>query len=780
MVSPRAHRRPARAPAAIAALVLLPAAAFAQASAGDQAPADVTLPTIEVIGVSPILGTGIDRDKVPANTRSFSPSDLSLEGTPALVGTLQQRVPSVNINDVQDSPFQPDVQYRGFDASPVAGTPQGLAVYQNGVRINEAFGDTVNWDLVPDFAINRVNLMSSNPAFGLNALGGALAVEMKNGFNFSGGQAELSGGSFDRIDGLVEYGARAGTLASYIGTRNVYDGGWRDHSPSSLHQIYADLGAEGERLGAHLSFTGASNLINAIGPTPVQLLAASRSAVFTTPQSTRNDLAFLTLSGSFKASDTLSIDGNTYYRHFRQRISNGNTTDAQPCTTPGLLCFGDGATPLIDTAGTQVPDVLNGQTPGEIDRTATDADGLGGSLQLTETAPLLGHGNHLVAGFSLDHGNVDFATQSELGIIERTLLVSGTGFIIDEPAGDLAPVSLTTTNSYYGLYLADTFDVTSRLAVTASGRYNLAFIRLDDHLGTSISGDHRFARFDPALGATYKLLPNLTAYAGYAEANRAPTPGELACADPARPCILDNFLVSDPDLKQVVARTYEAGLRGTLAGFEERSRFTWNLGVFRTDDQDDILNVPSTISGFGFFRNVGNTRRQGIEAGINYRSDRWLAYLDYAFLDATFRSPITLSSPNNPFADANGNISVKPGDHIPSLPTHRVKLGADYGLTPHWRAGADLVVASGQFLRGDESNQNPKIPGYHVVNLRTSYTIGDHVELFGLIRNLLDERYDTFGTFFNTGQIPFLALTDPRTESPGAPRGFFAGVRVTF
>ncbi|HEX7966904.1 MAG TPA: Plug domain-containing protein, partial [Stellaceae bacterium] len=324
--------------AVAAALALLSGAAAGQPAADEAAP--TTLPTTEVIATSPLLGSGIDRDKVPANARSFSSGDLSREGPPNLTRALGERVPSVNINDVQDSPYQPDIQYRGFDASPVQGTPQGLAVYQNGVRINEAFGDTVNWDLVPDFAINRLNLISANPVFGLNALGGALALEMKNGFNFQGARAELSGGSFGRRDGTLEYGLQAGNFASYIGGRALYEEGWRDHSPTSLHQLYTDLGAQGERLSAHVSFAGASNLINAIGPTPVELLAASRRIIFTYPQSTRNDLAFLTVTGAYKATDTITVDSNFYYRHFRQHIANGNATDAQVCdAAPGLLCF---------------------------------------------------------------------------------------------------------------------------------------------------------------------------------------------------------------------------------------------------------------------------------------------------------------------------------------------------------------------------------------------------------------------------------------------------------
>src|SRR5262249_21172264 len=67
-------------------------------------------------------------------------------------------------------------------ASPLQGTPQGLAVYMQGIRVNEAFGDTVNWDLIPKVAIGRSDVWTNNPAFGLNALGGAISFQMKDGF----------------------------------------------------------------------------------------------------------------------------------------------------------------------------------------------------------------------------------------------------------------------------------------------------------------------------------------------------------------------------------------------------------------------------------------------------------------------------------------------------------------------------------------------------------------------------------------------------------------------
>ncbi len=310
------------------------------------------VPTIEVIGSSPLLGSGIDRDKVPASTRSLSKRDLRRDGSADLTGTLNRQVPGININDVQDNPFQPDVQFRGFDASPVLGTPQGLAIYQNGVRINEAFGDTVNWDLIPDVAINRVNLTGANPVFGLNALGGALAVEMKNGFTFQGGEAELSGGSFGRRGLSLEYGAQSGGLASYVAARGLNENGWRDHSPSQLRQLYTDLGMRNETITANISFTAAANHLTAVGPTPVQLLNGSRSAVYTAPQTTYNNVAFLTAAGGYQATETLSLQSNFYYRSFRQQTLNGNTSDAQPCNPPnGLLCIGEGIIRRVEGEG---------------------------------------------------------------------------------------------------------------------------------------------------------------------------------------------------------------------------------------------------------------------------------------------------------------------------------------------------------------------------------------------------------------------------------------------
>ena len=291
------------------------------------------------------------------------------------------------------------------------------------------------------------------------------------------------------------------------------------------------------------------------------------------------------------------------------------------------------------------------------------------------------------------------------------------------------------------------------------------------------------------VGATYKFTPGLTGYAGYSEANRAPTPLELGCSDPVHPCMIDNFLIADPPLRQVVSHTYEAGLRGSLGADPKKGQLTWGLGVFRTETTDDIINIASAaVPMFGYFQNAAETLRQGIEAKVAYKWDRWSAYANYTFVDATYRTALTISSPNDPAADANGNIFVMPGDHIPAIPAHRFKAGAEYAIADAWKIGADLNVTGSQYLIHDDSNQNPKVPAYTVVNLHGSYQATKNIEVFGMVNNLFNQHYYAAGTFFNTagfnsntfGGSNFLALNDPRTFVPGMPLAAYAGVRAKY
>jgi iron complex outermembrane receptor protein len=772
---PPAKRQP---PVRTAAPVTSIAAPAASAEGGDGG---------DTIGASPIPGSGIPRDKVPANAQALGASAFDHARSTDFLDAIGQLLPFVSISDQNGNQFQRDVNYRGFTASPVIGTPQGLAVYQNGVRINEVFGDTVNWDFIPDIAINRLELVPNNPVYGLNALGGAISIQMKNGFTYQGVQGELRVGSYGRAGFSAQAGGQNGDIAAYVAADAIDDNGWRDASPSRVRRLYADIGSRGADGEFHLAFTGADNFFGATASTPVQLLDQRWASIYTAPQTTENSLAFLTASASWRPTDTLSLQALLYYRGFWQRHVDGNATEARNdgCPDPAFLCFpdlGGGLTNLVSTTGQPVPaaGILATGALAEIDRTWTTTNSYGGSVQATDTRQTFGRDNHLVVGMSLDRGRVQFTSNSELGTMnpDQFPFVTGVGVFIDQPSGDVAPVSLRADTTYLGVYATDTFDVTSRLSLTGGARYNVALITLTDQLGTALNGFDEFMRLNPVIGATYKVLPNLTVYGGYSESNRAPTPLELSCADPTRPCLIDSFLVSDPSLKQVVGHTWETGIRGKADVGPGGGQAALTLGLYRTRSDDDIINVASPLPGHGYFQNAGTTLRQGIEANVNYKQERWTVYANYAFVDATFQSVLLLSSPNNPAADAGGRILVTPGDHIPAIPQHRFKAGAEYSLTEAWKIGADLNVVGSQYLFGDQSNQNPQVPAYWVVNLHTSYKVDRNVEVFGLVQNLFNQHYYAYGLFFEANSFPYLNLTDPRSFVPGMPLAAYAGVRA--
>jgi iron complex outermembrane recepter protein len=731
----------------------------------------------------------VDQDKIPSNIQSVGASAFESTRSPDLLQSMLQALPGVALSDETGNQFQLDLNYRGFTASPVMGTPQGLAVYQNGVRINEVFGDIVNWDFIPQSAINNLTLVPSNPVFGLNATGGALSFDMKNGFTYHGVEGEVSGGSYGRASTSVQAGGQVGNLSGYITADAIDDAGWRNDSASSLRRVYADFGARGDNnTEFHLTFTGANNNFGAAAATPVQMLSQDWSSVYTIPQTTQNQLAFLTASASWKPTDTWTYQAVAYYRNFRQAHVDGNGTDAQNsgCPDPTVLCFPnlDGTlTNLITATGQTVPatGALGTSNLGEIDRTWTTTNSFGGSLQAASSEKLFGHENNFTIGLSVDRGLVQFSTTSELGTVNANQFpfVQGAGLFIDQPSGDVAPVGLGATTLYTGLYATDTFDVTNRLALTAGARFNDARIALTDELGNDplLNGSHDYSHFNPMAGATYKLTPNLTVYGDFAVANRAPTPLELGCSDPVQPCLIDNALVGDPPLQQVVTYTGEAGLRGHFD--IAKGLLNWTVGGFRALNTNDIINVSSPIPGHEFFQNAGNTLREGIEASATYKQDRWNIYANYTYVDATFQNALTLQSPFNPFADANGNIFVVPGDHLTGIPDFRFKLGAEYQITDPWKFGADLNVVGSQWIVGDEANQNAKIPASWVVNLHSSYKVSENVEVFGLVRNLFDQHYYTYGTFFDVTTAPYLNLTDPRTFLPGMPFAAYLGVRGT-
>ncbi len=756
--------------------VTLVAATMAQARAET-----IELPTFDVVATTPLGGGEIDVTKVPGAVWQTGAEDIQTYFDSTATQTLARQAPGVTVGNVSGNDFQPDVSYRGFDATPVTGTAQGLAVYQNGVRINEAFGDTVNWDLIAANAIDKMTVIAGDPIFGLNALGGALSVTMKNGFTWQGFEADLRGGSYGRAQAALQFGKQVGDYSVYMAAEEIADGGWRVDGASQISRFYGDVGYRANGLETHLNLTAANNTFGAAASTPIQLLQNDWSSVYTVPQTTANQLAMIGLTSSYVYSNTLSFQGGLYFRSFDQQHVDGNTTNVTPC--PPYSCL-NGA-PVHDTLGGIVPDIsqMGAVDLGEIDRSWTQSRSLGGNAQAVDTEKVYGHDNSFTIGASLDYGWTNFNGDSQLGVIasyDNAFPVIGSPYSLDEPDSYLAPVSVDATNLYAGLYALDTFNPSPALALTGGARLNYAAINLTDQTGGLVNGYSTYAHVNPVIGLTYKITPEVTFYAGYAMSNRAPTPLELGCADPVHPCIIDNFLVSDPHLQQVVGQTIEAGFRGQHA-FGDYGRLQWSAGLFRTTLANDILPLQSPESGFGYYANVGTTLRQGAELSAQWRNDRWSVYANYTYIDAVYLTTFWEPSPFNPAANAAGLIPVANGTPIAGIPRNTLKVGFDFDATDKWKIGADMVAASSQTIFGDENGALPPVPGYVVFNAHTSYQVGKQLQVYGLIQNIFNQHYYTYGGLFDTGALPNAApyLTDPRSLGPAAPFAVYAGLKYT-
>jgi iron complex outermembrane receptor protein len=494
------------------------------------------------------------------------------------------------------------------------------------------------------------------------------------------------------------------------------------------------------------------------------------------------------LTSQFTLSPTWTLSANAYVRRFIQQHQDGNPSGVQLCDDGVNLCFGDGTTPANGTNGKQLSASLfpasvfqNGlNLLGENDRTGVITTSVGTAFQLNNSDSLFGFRNHFSFGASFDYGMSNFSGSAELGVVQPDYVLQGSGVFLGTSGNPIAigPTNVHTINRYLGVNALDAFEVNDRLTISGGARLNIAALSLFDELGGNAGGEHEFGHINPVIGFTYKINPELQAYGSYAMSNRAPTPLELACADQAHPCVLASFLVSDPNLKQVVAQTFEGGLRGQR-DFGPYGALSWKAGAFHTLSSNDILNIPDPqITGFGYFANVGSTLRQGVETQLNYRYKDASLHASYTYMYATFQNAVTLGS-NSPSADANGNIFVSRGNELPMIPRHRIKVGADWDVTPKATIGTDLLFVGAQRYVGDASNQQPRLPAYFTLALHTSYKILNNVEIYARGENVLDRRYYLYGTFFDTTQL-YQAFSDPRSVTPAQPLSVYGGVRVTF
>lgn len=784
--------------------------------------------TVEVVSSTPLAGVGIAVEKIPSNVQVAKGQDIQDQQSLNLADYMSQNLAGVNVNEAQNNPYQPDVNFRGFTASPLLGTPQGLSVYQDGVRINEPFGDTVNWDLIPQNAIANIALMpGSNPLFGLNTLGGALSVQTKSGEHFPGGGVQAYAGSWGRRAIEGEYGGKLDNGLSYFFAGNKFrEDGWRDSSPSDVVQGFGKLGWSNEKTDIDVSFTGADTDLTGNGYQSESLMRAfGYDSIYTKPDNTKNKLSFINGKISHWLSDELMLSANAYYRSQRSKSLNGDGSDEYEIQFETCDGLGLGAA------------CLTNYSQGAINRTKTTNRGYGGTLQMTWATDR----NQFVAGGSVDIGRTRFlqSEQAAAGFDSARGLTGLDDQI--ELVNDLNGRSKT-----WSLFLTDTFEVTPKLALTASGRYNHTRINLRDNLagqkeGTcmdNVTGDliacdtdsvvdvvgnplvggggeivtalaagdaggrHTYSRFNPALGLAYSFSSELNAYAGYNEGNRAPSPIETGCADPLHPCLLPNAMAGDPPLKQVVAKTLEAGFRGKIG-----NAIRWTAGAYRTTNHDDLQFVASGTTGAGYFENVGKTRRQGLDLGLSGVAGdfRWSA--GYSYVRATFEDDFEMASQANSSRDtlncdgsvaAGDVICVRKGDKIPGIPEHQLKLRGEWKAMPNWTIGATGVMFSDQYARGNENNRHQadnvtyfgsgKIGGYGVLNLDTRYSFASSGwKLFAKVNNVFDRKYYTGGLL---GENAFTAAgntfaTDASSQkelflAPGAPRAAWIGIRYDF
>ncbi|WP_428313263.1 TonB-dependent receptor [Hydrocarboniphaga sp.] len=746
---------------------------------------------VVVFGVTPIPGGEGDLQHYPGNAQVFGAESLRDRQTLNVGEFLGSTASSVHLSDAANNPFQADLFYRGYGVSPLLGLPQGLAVYQDGVRVNEPFGDTVNWDLIPEAAIQRVELIpGSNPVFGQNTLGGALAVHTKTGWDQPGVEAELSGGSFGRISSSLEYGVAGDDMALFAALQTEDEDGWRDHSASRVRQLFTRASYGKGDDGADLIITAADNQLRGNGAVPIELMQnEGRDAVFTYPDQTSPQLFFANLLGRHRLDEKSTISGGVYYRQNRIHAFNGDGTEFSACAEPGnvdgqgqpLLCESDdGDEEVVNDADGEPVTASDANDSATQNTSSTIQKGYGANAQWAYSGTLLQRRNRLYLGASYDRGRTLFHSETELAALTDDRGTVGSG-VYDEESF----VRLRAINSNIGVFASDVWQATERLSITASGRFNRAEIKLTD-LGEDddLDGHHHFSRFNPLLGATYEIVHGVTLFGSASEASRAPTPVELTCANPDDPCKLPNGFVDDPPLKQVVTRTYEIGLRGGSRTLH------WNGALYRGVSRDDIIFITDgLLTNEGYFSNVGDTLRQGAEVAIDWAVLPSLKLsASYTYVDAEFRENFEVNTPNHPLRDdddedqpAAGTGDVHSGDRIPLIPQHLFRGGIDWHRGGS-QLGLEMVARSSARYRGDESNtDDQRIGGFALFNGYASQALGSHFSVFGKVTNLLNTHYNSFGVYGDSEDVLGDDYEDARRfVGPGAPRGVFVGVRLSF
>lgn len=759
----------------IAPAGLLLAAQGALAAPGLPEPDGGMVARVDIVGALPFADAAVDADRLPYALQSLDREALRDSQGGNLAQTMARKLNGLTLNEIIGSPFQVDLSYRGFRASPLLGTSQGLSVYLDGVRINEAFGDVVNWDMLPEAAIGRLALVpGSNPLYGLNTLGGAIALETKSGLSDPGAEIGVSAGSYGRRRVDLAWGANDGAWHGFVAATLFDEDGWRRHSAGHLANGLVKLGRKGRSTDWSATLTGGRSRMLGNGLLPDALYQADRRAVYTHPDRSGNRLAQGALQLSHRLGPAMELKATAYLRDSRRDTVGGDGGDeygdyVEDCAD-GFGADGTSAEP-DECAFTRADGAA--LHPASLNTTATRQRGSGASLNLQRRA-----GEDVFdLGATFDRSRVRYAQFEQEGWF------TGTRGVEADPDEEIEPASSVTGSARAAsAYAAATLALGSTTGLAVSARFNRARVSntIVTEDGPKPHESFTYARLNPALGITH-TRGGLTWFANAAQSNRVPTVIELGCADPEEPCRLPVGLQSDPYLKQVVSRTVELGLRGD--GF--------SAALFRTVNRDDILFGRAGISRAGYFSNFDRTVHQGAELSWSFRKGGLFLRADYSYLDAAYGAAGVL------FTGAR-SVQVRDGTRIAGLPRHTLKLALEWQANENVILGAGLRAQSRMASQGNEdglvddegeTRGDWSIAGHAVLDLHAGWTPAPGWQLFARVGNALDRRHESFGALavdlFPGGRLlqPHAGAVDPRITrfvAPGAPRTLAAGLRYRF
>jgi iron complex outermembrane recepter protein len=885
-------------------------AAQASTNTSGDVEADVIVEGVRPTDAGPMPGLLLNKDQIPGNVQSLGKREIAESRALSIGDLMNEKMQGVSINDYSGNPFQMDVNYRGFTASPQAGTPQGLSVFFDGIRVNEPFGDVVNWDLIPLNAIERFDVFpGSNPLFGLNTLGGALSVRTRSGFSSPGIEASGQAGSFGRRQGQLAFGANNGVFGAFAALNYFEEDGWRDDSPSQVRQFFGRADWRG-RLGV-ITATAllADNDLIGNGLIPSELYDERPESVFTSPDETQNRLSQFALSGAYDVSEALNITAQVYRRSSDRDALNGDAYEGfddfsfdhdrvVDLTQPGQFLARNGAVQTRLVGGiTSGSGVVEGTPIALMTPTTLSQTTYGGAVQSNWN--LASH--KFMVGASVDRSEAAYRMVQRLALIDASHRVyldpSNIASQYYAAANDVPGNDFQGTQTTRSAYFSETWSVLSNLHLTLAGRYNSTSVESDLLVRAALDELHElrtgsaiidqlvndqtrtresfdYSSFNPQVGINWLPIPSLNLYGNVSRGARVPSVVELGCAfddtlvdipfgnltsraprslvSPG--CSLPTTLSGDPHLPQIRSDSAEAGARGTLG-----SRWQWNASVFRTDLEDDIYFV-GVGDGKSYFDTVGKTRRQGFEVGVAGAVGVLELRLAYSYTEATFQSTFYTVSPHNSTADFNQNsqastnlpdlgafnslpsptasanggrgtyhmIRIDPGARLPGIPEHNYNGTLTLNLTSAWKIGLDATAHSSSYVRGNENNLHEpggtdqetglyfcslgggcantgleqafvrrgrpftnqgRNDGFVVVDLDTSYRIGESLVLFARISNLLDKEYSSAGRL---GVNPFSPSVNGAIGpsgwnynssewrnstyvGPGAPRGIWFG-----